>query len=304
MPKTKVPNSKRNRDAGKEDKLKDFDMQLEQNVIAYEMKAKQDKDIINSMIENMIAALPRDILKMKLSDLRSFSQKTINEVKNTIESQKDLSTSLMLSSTKAASKTDDGYVTEGNTTGNSDFASEKTIHMVPPSQFGRTPRIGMMSAKAKSRRSRSAEPPQGSVLGSAMKSRTRTTATDHASRSKLRTPMPAARPRATSADNEKAIYEPKTPPRSPSSPATWLRWPKPGEKIISVTGTPLVSHSAPEKFANVNIPVGDGVLSLRPKRMDDIDRSIVQKICPKTMEQIKMLQSNLNRIMEYANQEG
>lgn len=99
-----------------------------------------------------------------------------------------------------------------------------------------------MSAKAKSRRSRSAGPPQGSILGSAMKYRNRPTAGEHASRAKLRTPMPAPRPRATSADNDKHC-EPKTPPRSPSSPATWLRWPKPGEKIISVTGTPLVSHT-------------------------------------------------------------
>lgn len=133
-----------------------------------------------------------------------------------------------------------GYVTEGNTTGNSDFAPEKTTHLIAPSQFGKTPRIGMMSAKAKSRRSRSAGPHQGSILGSAMKSR-RPTAADHSVRMKLKTPIP--RPRATSADNEKVAYEPKTPPRSPGSPATWLRWPKPGEKIISITGTPLVSHS-------------------------------------------------------------
>lgn len=69
MPRTKVVNSKRNRNAGKEDKIKDFEMQLENNLMVFEMKARQENESISTLIENMINELPIDILKMKLTDL-------------------------------------------------------------------------------------------------------------------------------------------------------------------------------------------------------------------------------------------
>lgn len=72
MPKTKLPNSKRIRDAGKDDKLRDFDQQLEHNLMSYEMTATQEKELISKMIDNMIVALPKDIKKMKLYDLMNF----------------------------------------------------------------------------------------------------------------------------------------------------------------------------------------------------------------------------------------
>lgn len=52
--------------------------------------------------------------------------------------------------------------------------------------------------------------------------------------------------------------------------------------------------------ANVNIPINNGVLSLRPQHMSSIDHEMIGKIDAATLNNLKMLQSNLNLIMRMA----
>lgn len=50
----------------------------------------------------------------------------------------------------------------------------------------------------------------------------------------------------------------------------------------------------------MNIPVPNGVLSIRPTEMNSIDTSILNKFDDVTIEQLKKLQQNLNMIMDAA----
>lgn len=54
-----------------------------------------------------------------------------------------------------------------------------------------------------------------------------------------------------------------------------------------------------ESTANVNIPVRDGILSIRPEYMDpsSIDPSIMHKIDPQTFKHLRTLKANLDVIM-------
>lgn len=61
--------------------------------------------------------------------------------------------------------------------------------------------------------------------------------TEHHARSKMRTPM-SSRTKALSADRTPKIDG----ANSPQSPPTFLRFPKPGEMILSTCGSPLVTQ--------------------------------------------------------------
>lgn len=52
-----------------------------------------------------------------------------------------------------------------------------------------------------------------------------------------------------------------------------------------------------EATANVNIPIENGMLSIRPTEMDSVDASLVRKIDPNVLAELKQLQDNLNVIM-------
>lgn len=54
-----------------------------------------------------------------------------------------------------------------------------------------------------------------------------------------------------------------------------------------------------EHTANVNIPVADGILSIRPQSMDptSFDQSLVQKIDQNTFNHLRTLKANLDIIM-------
>lgn len=97
----------------------------------------------------------------------------------------------------------------------------------------------LSSARARRpRRSRSACGDYG-IPGSAIKPKpSASAAAEHHSRSKMRTPM-ATRTKALSCDRTpKANVEEK----EANSPPAFLRFPKPGELILSTCGSPLVAN--------------------------------------------------------------
>lgn len=56
-------------------------------------------------------------------------------------------------------------------------------------------------------------------------------------------------------------------------------------------------------MANVNIPVKNGVLSLRATDMGAIDSHFISKIDRETIGHLRKLQANLNTLVSYADRE-
>lgn len=85
---------------------------------------------------------------------------------------------------------------------------------------------------------------------------------------------------------------------------TLLRWPKPGEVALSKCGSPLAVQSFPDTCANVHIPTKVGVLKLQPQKLSEFKREVLKQIDSSTLNQIKMLNSNLNMIVDMATKLG
>lgn len=54
-------------------------------------------------------------------------------------------------------------------------------------------------------------------------------------------------------------------------------------------------------MANINIPIKDGVFSMQPNAITDVDSELVSRIDPNTLKQLKQLQENLNIVMNTIN---
>lgn len=297
MPRTKVSkNPKRNRDAAiREEKIREFDSTVDQFMNGFDIKIKQNVLEIETEISLMKARIPEKILLMKMGELMRMGMSTFSEVlassnfaqNNPTDNHNSNQSSLLKSMKKS---NDEGYLTEDST--NSMACSSQVNSSLMRSARALGP---LSSAKARrgTRRSQSASGYPSSAI---KPQQTAINGKERLSRQKHRTPL---------ATRQKAISADRTPPNRiknyHNSPTALLRWPKPGEIVISMTGTPVVSsHIVPEQYANVNIPIRDGVLSLRPKKLSNLDPEIVHKIDQDTISQIKLLQSNLELIMSLA----
>lgn len=114
------------------------------------------------------------------------------------------------------------------------------------------------------------------------------------SRSKYRTPV--QRLQTMSAD--RSIMAPVTPKIQMNTPMSLLRYPKVGETVISMSGSPvIVNGGAIQGVANINIPIKDGMFSMQPNAITDVDSDLVSRIDTSTMAQLRQLQANLNMVM-------
>lgn len=298
MPRTKVSkNPKRNRDAAiREEKIREFDSTVDQFMNGFDLKIKQNILEIETEIVLMKARIPEKILLLKMEDLMNMNVKTFSDVLGTLNSAQTNPAETQISIQNQSSlmrsvkkSNDEGYLTEDSTNSMA-CGSQANLSIM------RSVRAPGPLSSAKARRTRRSQSATG-YPSSALKPKPSANAgKERLSRQKLRTPL---------VSRQKAISADRTPPNRgkncPGSPTALLRWPKPGEMVISMTGTPVVSsHIMPELFANVNIPIRDGVLSLRPKKLSNLDPEIVHKIDQDTISQIKLLQSNLELIMSLA----
>ena len=162
------------------------------------------------------------------------------------------SNTTQLISMKAVKPNDECYLTENSSGGSIDSAKASlaglsSVHSLVPQTSSRLHTPGpLSSARARRpRRSRSACSNLAPIPGSPIKHKsTHLTVsaagahgTDNRARNKMRTPM-AARPKALSADRT-SKYDISV---SPHSPPTFLRFPKPGELVLSKCGSPLVAQ--------------------------------------------------------------
>uniref|UniRef100_A0A336MY84 CSON008238 protein n=1 Tax=Culicoides sonorensis TaxID=179676 RepID=A0A336MY84_CULSO len=298
MPRTKINRKvlpKRNRRSSTEEKLeaklREFDMLVDGFTNDTECQFSEAISKIENLMHGLRAKTPLNVLQMKWKDVKEAEGKTLADINKTHNA------------------------TNMNGTSTSTLASLSTIaeEMRKSKKVGHShdearPMGPLASAVAKARRaSRSADPPVsrtpmiGSSLMMSSKAKARATPllqsqSQHASRSKYRTPM---QPRATASSVDR-VYGLITPKVQPNMPLAILRRAKVGETVFSVTGSPVITAAAVENMANVNIPVQNGVLSIRPTEMNSVDPSIVNKFDDVTIEQLKTLQQNLNLIMECA----
>ncbi|XP_073812420.1 borealin-like [Musca autumnalis] len=329
MPRTKVSkSSKRNREAAvREEKIREFENTLEGFQNTFDVKVQDYLTSFEQHFKMLLQKTNTALLQLKICDVFEMDLDKFADWDKKIKLRNDESMSItnsaLLRSAKATNPNDEGYLTEdsstsaslGSSTASTAYLNSSAMRtqQLPTHQSARLRTPGpLSSARARRpRRSRSACGDYG-IPGSAMKSKTSSqlsvnggggssiTTNDHHSRSKMRTPM-ATRTKALSADRSgKDANEPQSPP----SPPTFLRFPRAGELVLSKCGSPLVANTLPDKFAHLNIPLRNGVISMRPKKIDDLTPDILKAMDPETLQQLKTLHANIDKIVSMADKAG
>ncbi|KAG4071335.1 hypothetical protein HA402_004039 [Bradysia odoriphaga] len=265
MPRTKSqkPATKRNRNSD-EDSLK---MQLKEMKRIHD-DFESERIIVWQRRKELITDITQ---KFRFSLSAAELEMTVGEFVSCKSSQNG---SLLTEASQASRADDDGYVTESSR------------HSSKPKKT-----IGT-EQKKKHRRSRSAAA-NVSTMSARPLSRVNSV-NERMSRSKYRTPI--NRLQTMSAD--RSIIAPVTPKIQMNTPMSLLRYPKIGETIISMSGSPvIVNGGAMQGIANINIPIKDGMFSMQPNAITDVDSDLVSRIDHTTMNQLKQLQANLNFVM-------
>uniref|UniRef100_A0A182QZM4 Borealin C-terminal domain-containing protein n=1 Tax=Anopheles farauti TaxID=69004 RepID=A0A182QZM4_9DIPT len=288
-------------------KLRDFDVITDCHLTNIDLKFQNDMDVLNRAFDVLRSRIPKNLLSLTMGELRALQNTTPEELNKSVPLNQTVSanmSALLEKSCRKKSK-DDGYLTEESEQGDTFRAG--SMLATSKSRFG-----PLMSAKIR-RRSKStsaiATPNVNRSLytgpQSAMANRTQQqlpssalqpltlSATERASRSKLKTAQ-SMRPKAASADRGYGVITPKV---QPYAALAMIRHAKQGESVFSITGSPVVTANMLEASANVNIPVTNGMLAIRPTELEEVDESLLRKIDPSVLLELKQLQANLDKIM-------
>ncbi|GAB0087009.1 hypothetical protein DMENIID0001_012590 [Sergentomyia squamirostris] len=304
MPRTKVPkksSSKRNRDQSQE-QLQAFEELVSTESANLDLEHSECLSLIEEKFKNFIKKIPANVLNMKVSELEATAASLLLDASKTIDKNQTEATNVtsntQLHRSRNQSKEDEGYLTEACTSDQGISGAGSTSAIKGP----------LASARGKQlRRSKSALGALQSAQRPPMPSRLKaptplkgTLADDasqsqHTSRSAYRTPLPyQQRVKAASADRVGNI----TPKVPMDRPVALLRFPKIGETLVSLTGSPVTGAVSGSYEASVNIPtVNGGVLSLRPTPAAVFDANLVGDIDEATMRHLHQLQQNINTIM-------
>ncbi|XP_070493359.1 borealin-like isoform X3 [Chironomus tepperi] len=289
MPRTKLPKvaaSKRARENTSEldDILRDFDVEFENSLQSIRSAHQKNLQDAETEIENFKTELGPYILLKTMGEIKHMkslsdsAEKTIHDLNMTVKD--------------TIQKPDEADV--GYKTSESEFDKSST-------QKGNVSIVAPLRTLKSRRRSQSASNVPLSTPGprsmmNQMKQKT-PLPSSHASRSKYRTP--AQKPthqRAASADRVDTIV----PKINPMTPVSILRHPRSGEVAFSVKGSPILTSNIIERTANVNIPVANGILSVRPENMDPshLNASLIRKIDSDTITHLHTLKNNLDMLMK------
>lgn len=305
--------SKRNRTSFQEEKinakLRDYDVLANSLLTNLETLMTDKIEEITRLFKMERTRVPKSVLQMKMGDLRYLGVRTFDDLDKLKHESCDGMSSMgssQLSShsfgaatriEKKQSRADEGYLTEDSASSNMNSDVQYSAKARP---YG--PLASAMKNKRRSKSASSNATPlkqHSSILFGIKSKKTfagSQSETNRLSRSKFRTPRPD-RPQAVSADRGLSMITPKV---HPNTPIAMLRHARLGENIYSITGSPVISAVMVEGTANVNIPIVNGMLSIRPTEMDSIDTGLLQSIDPNTIEHLKKLQLNLNKIMQIA----
>uniref|UniRef100_A0A182JRT1 Borealin C-terminal domain-containing protein n=1 Tax=Anopheles christyi TaxID=43041 RepID=A0A182JRT1_9DIPT len=338
MVRTKVSKnnaSKRNRTSYQEERfanvMREFEIISETFLLSVDAKLDASLEKMDYQTSMMKSRIPKEILQMTIGDLRKMGCNmfvdVLNAATNTVEnvperggtntSQLFIPSGDLQTSLQRSFRTDEGYLTEDNAKQSLDvMASAK------PSKRPIGPLASAMKSSYARRRSNSVSSQaitpckptaQSSMLFGMKGKKTDVRGTpavaknmflgqsERFSRSKLRTPLAdgskKGRIQAVSADRGISQIMLKV---EPNTPLAFIRYPRAGESVYSLTGSPVVNAVMTKNMANVNIPVPNGMLSLQPTDLEDMDTQLLPKIDYATLEHLKKLQANLNKVMQYA----
>uniref|UniRef100_A0A182PI73 Borealin C-terminal domain-containing protein n=1 Tax=Anopheles epiroticus TaxID=199890 RepID=A0A182PI73_9DIPT len=329
MVRTKVSKnnaSKRNRTGEQEERfvnvMREFDIISESFLMSLDAKLDANLEKIECQAGMMKSRIPKEILQMTMGDLRKSGCNLFADVLNAPDQSgrnSGLQFSIASEDLRKSSRTDEGYLTEDNAKQLVDvMASAKKPSNRPIGPLASAMKSAYSRRRSNSVSSQVVSTPSKSSAQSSMlyglkgkKIDLRGTPavaknmfmgqTERISRPKLRTPLATVgrkdRTKAVSTDRGMSQITLKV---EPHTPLAFMRYPRVGESVYSVTGSPVVSAVVANNTANVNIPVPNGVLSLQPTVLDDDDTQFLSKIDHATLEHLKQLQANLNKIMQYA----
>ncbi|XP_052888878.1 borealin-like [Anopheles moucheti] len=329
MVRTKVSRntaSKRNRTSYQEERyvniMREFEIVSETFNTSIDAKLDAELEKIDYQASMMKSRIPKEILQMTMGDLRKTGCNLFVDVLNKVSAIEDIVGAANCSQLSIGSgdgqtslhksyRTDEGYLTEEN--------AKQSLDVMASAKPSKRP-IGPLASAMKKNRRRSksvsahtttpCKPASASMLFG-MKGKKPDACTpskslylgqsERFSRPKFRTPMAEvkkkSRTQAVSTDRGMSQITLKV---EPNTPLAFIRYPRVGENVYSLTGSPVVNAVMTKHMANVNIPVSNGVLSLQPTDLEDVDAKFLPKIDYATLEHLKKLQSNLNKIMQYA----
>ncbi|XP_032583549.1 borealin isoform X1 [Drosophila sechellia] len=314
MPRTKIPkNSKRNREvANREEKVRLYELKMDSRLISIDSLETKFLSAVDHQVKTLLGQVQKELANLKMPEvLRLFEElDRFSDFKASDQTQLLASMSMSGSATEGhapsttGSRNDEGYLTEDSSIGASggSILAAHTGSLLRSTKAMRTPGPLHSARARRARRSRSACGDLN-ILHSAKPPSISSSSSSRNSRSKLRTPM-ASRAKAFSADRTPLKQKQMRPGSPTTPPMAFLRYPKPGEVALSKYGSPMVAQVMPDKFANVNIPIRNGVLSLRPKKLDadEVESNLLENLDEDTLNQIKTLHENLQMIVNKASQ--
>lgn len=278
-------------------KMRDFEVTVDCEMANLELKFRDEMDRVQRLIDGLKTRIPKKYLTMTINQIREYHEEA-EKIEASFYGDRTaiMAANLSVLLEKSARKKS-----------KDDEESENPERLSAMSSASK--RIGpLMSAKFR-RRSKSAGGTNTSTVNRSLYQNhtatlvdrsalaktlgTSVLAKDRNSRAKVKTPMPN-RPKAISVDR---IYSAITPKVQPNTAMAILRHARLGEPVYAITGSPVITANILESTANVNIPVENGMLSIRPTEMGAVDPALVSKIDPHVLTELKQLQENLNVIM-------
>lgn len=277
--------------------MRDFEVTVDCEMANLELKFRDEMDRVQRLIDGLKTRIPKKYLTMTINQIREYHEEA-EKIEASFYGDRTaiMAANLSVLLEKSARKKS-----------KDDEESENPERLSAMSSASK--RIGpLMSAKFR-RRSKSAGGTNTSTVNRSLYQNhtatlvdrsalaktlgTSVLAKDRNSRAKVKTPMPN-RPKAISVDR---IYSAITPKVQPNTAMAILRHARLGEPVYAITGSPVITANILESTANVNIPVENGMLSIRPTEMGAVDPALVSKIDPHVLTELKQLQENLNVIM-------
>ncbi|XP_037711630.1 borealin isoform X1 [Drosophila subpulchrella] len=81
---------------------------------------------------------------------------------------------------------------------------------------------------------------------------------------------------------------------------SFVRWPRAGEQVLSKAGSPLAVQTQPDRCADVHIPTKNGVITVKPHKINSVKREVLMQLDENTLNQVKTLNANLGLIVDMA----
>lgn len=276
-----------------ENKMRDFEVNVECELANLELKFRDEMDLVQRLMDGLKTRIPKKFLCMTIDQIRAYNEEAEKIDASFYGDRTAALANLSVMLEKSArKKSKDDEESENDRLSTMSSTSKRMGPLMSAKYRRRSKSTGAVNTSTANKNVlHSTSIIDRSVLGKTLG--TSLIAKDRMSRAKIRTPMTHSR-KAISADR---MYSAITPKVQPNAALALIRHARLGEPVYSITGSPVITSNILEATANVNIPIENGMLSIRPTEMDSVDPTLVRKIEPNVLAELKQLQDNLNVIM-------